>query len=471
MAALILDETVDKEIDRLPLNMVKEKKDTYRCCRFRDQAILKYRLMTALGFAVEEETDELTPLKEYARQASLRSEAPEGVLTVISEACSACPGARYYVSEICRGCVARPCEGSCPKGAVSIQNGRSVIDEEKCVHCGKCAKVCPYGAILRVPVPCEESCPVKAIAKDEAGRETIDFSKCISCGKCMTACPFGAITEQSHLADVLFRIKRGASLAALYAPAIAGQLPGSLGQINAGLRRAGFSLVREVASGADETILEEGRELAERLEQGEPFMTTSCCPAYVEAVRKHLPSLAPRVSATPSPMEMTARRVRREFPEMLTVFIGPCTAKKAEASRSEAVDYVLTFEELGALLVASGVDIDEMPEEKSDLESSREGRGFPVTQGVSAAVLQTMDKSESVRPFCINGLNKKTINLLRACAAGKSPGNFLEVMACENGCIGGPGTISPAALSRKKAEEFAADALPLNDLAALPSGR
>ena len=464
----ILNNQPERELDRIPYKIVEEKEDTYRCCRYKDRAILKYRMMAAMGFAVEDERDELTTLAEYFEQAGKRTKAPDKALTVISEACSSCPGARYYVSDICRGCVARSCVGICPKQAVSIQNGRSVIDGEACIKCGKCAKVCPYGAILRIPVPCEEACPVGAISKDGNDRETIDFEKCISCGKCMTSCPFGAITGRSHLTDVLLHLKKGTSLAALYAPSIAGQLPGNLSQIRESLQMTGFSSVYEVAVGADETVRLESRELVERLEKGDHLMTTSCCPAYVEVVKKHVPQLLPMVSETPSPMELTARMAKKEDPSVKTVFIGPCTAKKTEALGSDSVDYVLTFEELGALLTASDIDVADLDPQGASSSTGvpsahREGRSFAAARGVSKSVINYMGNKPDILPICINGLDKKQIKLLKIYAQGNAPGNFLEVMACEGGCVAGPGTICQPSISGKKVDQYADEATPLQE--------
>ena len=386
LAEHILNDKTDRDFNMLPINMGDELNQVYRCCRYKDRAILKYRLMAGLGFPVENEVDELYSPAEYLKDAEKRSKAPEGTMTVISEACSSCHGSEYYISEICRGCVARPCETNCPKEAVTVKNGRSVIDQTKCIKCGKCAQACPYGAVLKLPVPCEEACPVDAVSKDENNHEIIDYDKCISCGKCMTACPFGAITDISHLADVLFHLKRGTPLAALYAPSIAGQLPGTLRQINQGLKTAGFTRVFEVASGAEQTAVMEGRELTGRLKEDAKAMTTSCCPVWVETVKRHLPELQGWLSETPSPMAITAVRVKEQDKNRKTVFIGPCTGKKTEASGSDDIDYVLSFEELGTLFIAAGIDILEMDEIEADTLSAlqpprRGGANFPHEPG------------------------------------------------------------------------------------------
>ena len=114
-----------------------------------------------------------------------------------------------------------------------------------------CINACPYNAIVRLIVPCEQACPIGAISKGENGTATIDFEKCISCGKCVAACPFGAVNEKSHMIDVLKNIRDGKKVIAMFAPAIAGQFPGTIFQLKSAMLKAGFYDVYEVAQGAD----------------------------------------------------------------------------------------------------------------------------------------------------------------------------------------------------------------------------
>ncbi len=176
---LLKDDELFEKIDRIPLEMRPKSKTPIRCCVHKDRAVIKYKAMAMMGFSVDEEEDELTPLKEYAEKALNKIDYHDKFLTVIDEACSSCVQVNYTVSNLCRGCEARACQVNCPKGAISVVNGKAMIDHQKCVNCGLCQKVCPYHAIAYLPVPCEEACPVKAIKKDENGIEIIDKTKCI----------------------------------------------------------------------------------------------------------------------------------------------------------------------------------------------------------------------------------------------------------------------------------------------------
>ena len=299
-----------------------------RCCIYKDRALIEYRCKAVLGYGMEEETDEAKPPSAYYRDALQRSEPPRGILTVLDEACTACVRSRYMATDACRGCIAHPCVLNCPKKAIEMEHGQAVIRPEKCVNCGLCMNACPYHAIIRVPIPCEEACPVGAIYKNESGRVSIDFDKCIYCGKCAQSCPFAAIVERSQMVDAVRALMGAGPVVALLAPSAAGQFPGTGGQLLAAVGELGFAAVEEVALGAEETVAREGAELAERMGRGDPFMTSSCCPAYVEAARRHMPELVPYVSETPSPMALSARRAKAKWPGARTVFIGPCLAKR-----------------------------------------------------------------------------------------------------------------------------------------------
>lgn len=438
MVKLALAGKLEEGIDRVPFEVTGPGYQPIRCCVQHDRAILRTRLIAAMGFSVEQAQDDAQPLAEFAREAGAREKVTEPILTVLDEACHACVKTQYMVTNACQGCLARPCKLNCPKHSISVAAGQAVIDKQSCINCGICQQVCPYHAIIKIPVPCEEACPVKAISKDADGKERIDYSKCIYCGSCMRECPFGAMVDKSQLLDVVGKMRQGRRLAALIAPAIVGQFRASAGQLAAALRRAGFAAVHEVAVGADVTATREAHELLERTERGDPFMTTSCCPAYVQAVGKHLPSLAVRVSETRTPMHYTAELVAEEHPELLRVFIGPCLAKRKEGIDDPLIDYVLSAEEMGALFVAQGIELGECPDEPFEERSTPEGRGFPLSGGVAAAVKARLPAGLACSVEVINGLDAKSLKQLAAYTGGKGEARLVEVMACQGGCVAGP---------------------------------
>ncbi len=449
IVSLFAQGELEDKVDRIPLEMApKHRNPQHRCCIHKERAVIKYKMLPLLGFTVEDEVDELTPLSSYVKQAKQRTETKNEILTVVDEACTSCVKAQYVVSNLCRGCVAKSCIMSCPKSAVSLVKGKAEIDSDKCINCGICKKACQYHAIVHVPIPCEEACPVGAITKDEYGIEHINDEKCIYCGKCLLACPFGSIFEISQLIDILTNIENGEHVTALFAPAIHSQFALSTGQIVNLLKIIGFSEVVEVADGARLTTENESAEFVERLGEGAPFMTTSCCPSYVQVVEKHVPAMKPYVSHTPSPMVYAAGIAKKANPQTKTVFIGPCIGKRKEAKITEGVDYVMSFEELNALIVAMDVDLGTIKpaEERNNIKTL--DRGFAISGGVTAAV--KAEKAEaSIKEIVINGVDKKAIAMMKAYAKGKAPGNFIEVMCCEGGCINGPGSLGEMAGNKK----------------------
>ncbi len=460
-AKALFAENMEDVIDRIPIEMMPKTAENLRCCIYKDRAVVKYRTMAALGVDVQDEEDELKTLASYATEARQR-EKPEGpALTVLDIACSGCTKAQYRITDTCRGCLARPCMVNCPRNCIRMENGRAKIDTENCINCGKCRDVCPYNAVTRMPVPCEEACPVDAITKDENGKERIDFEKCIHCGRCMRACPFGAVMERSQIVDVIRRLKGADKMVAMVAPAISGQFPGQISQIAGALKKLGFDTVIEVAAGADITAAHETAEFLERMEEGKKLLTTSCCPAYIESVRKHIPELAPFVSDTRTPMHYTAKMMKEKYPGIVTVFIGPCVAKRVEAMRDEYTDYVLTFEELGALFVAADIEVAVCDDAETEQGASREGRNFAVTGGVADAVKTAAGEDVEIKPLIISGLNRQAIGKLRLCAAGKFDANLVEVMACEGGCVAGAGVLGAVKYATKAVHDHADKSLPI----------
>jgi len=435
------------DLDRVPVRLFPREQKSVRCCIYRDRAIVRYRLLAQMGFGIEDEADEAGSLAEYASKAAARAASGRvsgPFLTVIDEACNSCLKARYMVTNLCQACLARPCMNNCPKQAITVDRKAS-IDEDSCVNCGLCMQACPYHAIVKFTVPCEEACPVEAISKEVSGKEHIDYDRCVHCGKCMVECPFGAIMEKSQMPDVLVNLRAGRELVAVYAPAVSAQFAEGLAKIGGALAALGFVDSYEVAAGAEITAQREAEELAERVEKGEGLMTTSCCPAYYEVVRKHLPELAHRVSSTKSPMHYIAELARKEHPDALVVFIGPCVAKKREGRESGVVDYVLNAEELGAMLAAADLDLGTIEAAPVKDLAGRDGRGFPASGGVAQAVrskLSTLPNCPvACQTECVNGLDRKGMARLKLFAQGRFHADLLEVMACEGGCISGPAVL------------------------------
>ncbi|WDV44793.1 4Fe-4S dicluster domain-containing protein [Clostridiaceae bacterium M8S5] len=424
------------EFRKLSYDIIPGKKPLYRCCVYHERAILKERAKIASGYI---------PNGDYAQEL-IQPEHDDEIMYIIEAACDRCPINKYTITEVCRGCIQHKCVEVCPVNAITRLNGRAYINQELCKECGRCKDVCPYNAVSEVMRPCKKVCPVDAIAVDSDRTATIDNTKCINCGACMEGCPFGAISDRSYIASVVKGIEKGDKLFAIIAPSIIGQYGAgvSLGQVKAALKKVGFTDIIEAALGADIVTIHEANELIERLENGDKYMTSSCCPAFVSYIREKFPSEISKISHTVSPMIATARFIKKEHSDATVVFIGPCTAKKEEMKMQDAkdVDYVLTFEELTALLSAYDVDVKECEAIKAN-DASQYGRNFAQSGGLSQAiqnVIEQGDKDVQFEPVKVSGQAeiKKCLTLAKM---GKLQGNFIEGMMCEGGCIGGKACI------------------------------
>jgi [FeFe] hydrogenase (group B1/B3) len=433
-----------KESVRLiPFDMCpKDAEVLYRCCIYKERAILKDRVIAGLGFAIEDDC-ETVGLSKYAERSLERGKPEENPLMVVEAACKGCVPSKIYVTNLCQGCVANLCRKACKFGAIDIIGGKSVIDGSKCKNCKMCIEVCPYNAIVKIVVPCEDSCPVDAIEKNVKGTAQIDYKICIYCGKCIMSCPFGAVHEKSQIIDVLKNIVSCKKVIALIAPSIVGQFLGNVYQLKSAIIEAGFSDVYEVAQGADITAVNEAKEFEKKMESSGSIMTTSCCASYNQFIKKHLPEMRTFVSNTKTPLYYIAGKVKAKHKDALTVFIGPCIAKKNEVWENSNIDYVINYEELTALFNAKDIKVQDCKEEKFDIESSRQGRGFCITGGVVAAVSKILEAKDLVKPYIINGLNKEAIRRLKRIVKDQkcAEGNLIEAMGCEGGCISGNATV------------------------------
>ena len=436
------------------LQEVQDDTPRYRCCVYKERAVLKNRIDMALGQECKENIIEASKKTMHEPE---RKDLP--LIDVLPAACDQCPIDAYYVTDVCRHCIAHKCMNNCPKKAISLVQDRAFIDRNKCIECGKCKQVCPYGAIIEIHRPCVRACALGAISIGSDRKAVIDHEKCVACGACRNACPFGAIDERSNIVRVITAIKDNRHVVALVAPSIVGQygLKITMGQIYSALKKAGFADVVEVGIGADITAVKEAKEYIEKVPAEQKFMTSSCCPAFVKLVKTQLPQAAAYVSETDSPMISTGRYVKSRKPSAITVFIGPCIAKKNEArEHSDVIDYVLTFEELQCMLEGRDIRFADQPVGAYEREASKLGLGFPLTAGVTAAVNDTVAAlGGNVRlAHYASGLDncKKSVE---DAAAGKLDCSYLEGMACPNGCLDGPGTVGDFRVTKVALNRYA----------------
>ena len=436
------DTLLEKVLD-IPEMIVPGKTPTMRCCVYKERAILAERVKIVMG------GDKENP----------------NIIEVIDIACDECPSAGYEVTDSCRGCLAHRCEDVCKRGALSFDHNHVAhIDKSKCVECGQCAKVCPYSAIVNRKRPCQNACKVKAISINKNNYAAIDNEKCTSCGACVYQCPFGAIMDKSYILDAIDIIKKSENnkkykVYAVVAPSISSQFTyAKLGQVIKGLKELGFYTVIEAALGADMVAMSESKELVEK-----GFLTSSCCPAFVSYIKSTFPDLLPYVSHNLSPMGALAKYIKEGDENAKVIFIGPCTAKKAEMKLDSVklyVDSVLTFEELQALYDSKDVDITTLEEDVLD-NASYFGRIFARTGGLSDAVTQAL-KEQNIE-FDLKAVSCDGIEACKAALLKKSKNvldaNFIEGMACTGGCIGGAGCLTHGEKNKAEVDKYGREAL------------
>ncbi len=434
----------------------------YRDSVFKERAIIRERIRLAMGLPLRPVDTHQSFTDGMADVAVAEKRLATPLVNVIPFACEACPTDHFKVTDNCRKCLAHPCTSVCPVKAVSIGKTRAIIDNEKCIRCGRCQTACPYHAIVRTGRPCAESCGASAIDSDELGRAKINQDKCVACGMCIVSCPFAAITDKSEIYQVVTAIRLGYNIHAAIAPAFVGQF-GPLatpGKVVAGLKALGFADVIEVGVGADIGTVMEAEEFLEKVPGEHDFLGTSCCPAWESFARKTQPELSACISSSSTPMVATAHSIKGTEPGSLVVFIGPCIAKKLEALEPEVrpfVDFVLTFEELMGMFSARSIEFDKLAEEPFKATASRDGRGYAVSGGVAAAIkncIAELDPAREVPMLKADSLTdcKKMLILAKA---GKTPGHLLEGMACPGGCVGGPGTLMPIPRAGQAVTQFA----------------
>ncbi len=452
-------------VEELPYKIVSGDRPLHRESIFLERAIAGERVRLAMGLGLRPVQGRhlVSEGMDAAAIAEQYYEPP--LVNIIPYACHACPTHQYKVSNYCQNCLARSCEKVCPKDAIIVRNNRSYIDLDKCIRCGKCAKACPYNAIVHLERPCQAACGMDAIGSDEQGRAVINQDKCVSCGQCLVSCPFGAIVDKGQIFQVIQSILQGDKVIAIVAPAFIGQFGkhSTPGKFIAAMKQLGFKRIVEVAVGADICTIEEAKDFMEKVPNEQKYMATSCCPAWHSMIHKLFPGEAKNMSMTLTPMVFTARLMKKKYPGCKVVFVGPCAAKKLEAIREDIrsdVDFVLTFEELQGMFEAKEINFETI-EPMYDLnEGTAAGRGFAVSGGVAGAVeklIKEENPDAEVKTARAEGL-RECRKLMTLAKAGKYNGYLLEGMACPGGCVAGAGTLLPVELAARVVGNYQSEA-------------
>ena len=425
----------------------------------------------------------------------------------------------------CRDCTTCPKNGACTLQTLASQLGIKFVrfentkgelpldmssecivrDMNKCILCGDCVRTCDeiQGlGILDFAFRGSKMQVMPAFNRDLANTD------CVGCGQCRAVCPTGAITIKQNVKEVWDILSdKNIRVVAQIAPAVrvaVGDKFGipkgenALGLLVAALRKIGFDEVYDTNFGADITVIEESKELLERLESGENLpLFTSCCPAWVKFCENKYPEFRKNISSCRSPQEMFGAMLKEEAHiktgkdnrKTMVVSIMPCTAKKAEITRPEHftdgeqnVDYVLTTTEITRMIKEAGIDLSRISPEPLDMPfgiSSGSGAIFGVTGGVTEAVLRHLVNSNKredleaiseigmrgdegikeisvklgdreIKAAIVNGL-KCASEVLDKMKAGEVYYDFVEVMACKRGCIAGGGQPVPIGPRTKKA--------------------
>jgi iron only hydrogenase large subunit-like protein len=294
---------------------------------------------------------------------------------------------------------------------------------------------------------CVRSCPVKAI-RVENGSATVMPERCILCGHCVEVCPVGAKRVRDDLSRVRQLLRLRAAVYVSLAPSFRSEFPeyGETGLVGA-LKSLGFAGVSETALGAQEV----SAHTAAHLQAHPGTWISTACPVVVSLIEKYHPELRERLLPHLSPLQSHALLLRREYgPDAGIVFIGPCIAKKKEsATRDELVDIAITFNDLRTMLEAAGITPDNAATDDFVPEQAADGRLYPVDGGMIATVLPgSAAATLQAMAFCGIGQIEKALEELDDLPAGHTL--FLELLACEGGCVNGPVCSSRGASARKR---------------------
>lgn len=298
---------------------------------------------------------------------------------------------------------------------------------------------------------CRASCLFEAITIDENGNAIIDPELCTGCAECIELCKESNLAERKDLIAALQAVKSSdAPVYVLIAPAFIGQFHKDVtpGKLRSAFKNLGFTGMLEVALFADILTLREAFEFNKKVKSEEDFLLTSCCcPMWIAMIRRIYKEFLSHVPGSVSPMVACGRSIKLLEPGAITVFVGPCVAKKAEARESDikdAIDFVLTFEEVAELFEYTSIDPSRLEEDDRD-HSSLAGRIYARTGGVSEAVKLAVERisaenSLAVRPIQADGI-RECKAMMQSLKDGEIDANFIEGMGCVGGCVGGPKAI------------------------------
>lgn len=315
---------------------------------------------------------------------------------------------------------------------------------------------------------CRNSCIFDAFEEDEEGKIRINKEKCIGCGACVDACRLEKLAANKDVVPVLRAVRgSGREVYALVAPAFLGQFGEGVttGKLRAAFKAMGFQGMIEVAVFADLLTLKEALEFDANIKEEQDFQLTSCCcPVWIAMIRNVYGELMPHVPGAVSPMIAAGRVVKKLHPEAVTVFVGPCMAKKKEAREADiadAIDYVLTFQEVQDMFEAAEIHPQLLGEDEKE-HSSRAGRIYARTGGVSEAVKETVQQLHPNRPIEVRAEQADGVPACRAMIEklkqGERTANFYEGMGCKGGCVGGPKIIIDQAKGEENVNRYANEA-------------
>lgn len=315
--------------------------------------------------------------------------------------------------------------------------------------------------------PCEGICFFDALSRDEDGNAVVSGLDCVGCGECIAACDSHNLAEIREVVPIFEHVNAGDPVYAMIAPAYISQFGSDItpGKLRSAFKHLGFAGMIEVALFADILTLKEALEFDAAVQKRDDFVLTSCCcPIWVGMIQKVYNKLLPHMPPSVSPMAACGHAVKHLTPGAVTVFIGPCIAKKAEARHadiSEAVDFVLTFQETEEIFRAAGIDPAQLEEDQRD-HSSAGGRMYARTGGVSESVEATVRRLKPERAIPVRARQADGIPACKAMLAdiisGKFDANFLEGMGCNRGCVGGPKALIDRDIAAQHVNDYAAQA-------------